>query len=445
MSKSLKDIVEEGFGRLAALSEKRKDLIARAQELSGGGESRQGQLTVQKLEFAESNYKDEISAHVSHSQDVFKQTLNQIVEDNERFLAGVKENLQIRVSRLIKESGHTKDWVSSASSEKFDSLIRPLEREMEAGATELKFEAVKLLGELEAACKHGESQLHEAQAETSGKLSTNQQELTGSLGSSFRSIIEESELRRQNVTKSLEKLYSEQSSQMDKLTEELDERISTVVNDNIGSVRNMGKSAEKDLEQVKEKILSSTTTQIIALSKDSLAELETSYEFSNQELSEKLSELQTSTDELLVQVKSFLVELENSVKNGCEQICAQIKEKPAVAADKSPTSAIIDDAFKQLSREMDLILSDLKRQLGDLLKIQSDRLSNLCSTTENSISATASSVAAELKQMTRLYDQTWSEREQDIISRLRKLEKEAQDASSRVSGASAVDTESGSV
>lgn len=444
MSKSLKDIVEDGFGKLAVLSEKRKELIERAEELSGGAGSRQGQQGTQKLEFAESNYKDEIASHVTHSQEVFKQTLTQIVEDNERFLSGIKENLELRVSRVSRELAQTREWLLSGASEKLDSSIRPIEREMEAGVTDLKFDAVKLLGELEALCKRGESSLHEAQAEISGKLSRNQHELTANLNKEFGSIVEASESRRQKLSESLEKLYSEQSSKMAGLTEDLDQRISAVVNDNIGSVKNFGKNAERELDQVKDTVVNLATTQIITLSKESLSELESSHEFSNHELSEKLADLQTSTEELVMQVKEFLEELEKSVKTGFETVSEQLKNKPSASIPESPSRSAVEDSVKQLSRELELNLNDFKRQLGELLKIQSDRLSNLCSTTDNSISATATSVYAELKQMTRLYDQTWSEREQDILARLRKLEKETQDASSRVSGTNS-DNESGSV
>lgn len=445
MSKSLKDIVEDGFGKLASLSEKRKELMARAEELSGGDGSRQGQQAIQKIEFAETNYKDEISSHVSHSQEVLKQALAQVVEDNERFLSGVKENLQLRISRVSKELSQTREWLLSGSSEKLNSSVQPIDREMDAGITDLKFEAVKLLGELESMCKRSESALHEAQAENSGKLYRSQHELTSSLSSGFTSIVDQSETLRQKLRESLENLYSEQSSRMTVLSEDLDIRITAVVNENIGSVKGLGKTAEKELEQVKVAVINSATEQIITLSKESLSELELSHEFSNQELSEKLSDLQTNTDELVQQVKQFLDELEKSVKNGCELVCDQMKNRPLALDDESPARGAVEDAVKQLSRELDLNLSEFKRQLNELLKIQSDRLSNLCSTTENSITATATSVNAELKQMTRLYDQTWSEREQEILSRLRKLEKETQDASSRVSGNGSIDNESGSV
>lgn len=434
MSKSLKDIVEDGFARLAALSEKRKELLARCNELDGGESSRPGQQGLQKLESTELSYCEEINSHVERSREVLQQTLAQIVEDNERFLAGVKENLQLRIARVIKELVHSREWLLSEAVEHLDSSVRPLERELEAGATDLRLESIKLAGELDAICKRHESSLHEAQAEIASKLSGSERESIGALGTEFSQLVQESVKRRQNVTESLEKLYSEQSTILTKLTEELDERISLIVGKNLSTVKELGKTAEKQLDTVKEEIVAKASAEIVSSSQESLSELEASYEFSNHELSNKLTDLKGQNEQLVEQVRQFLSELESTVRKSCETIFNDAKNRPAEVSDEAPSKGPLDDAIRQVSRELDMNVADFKRQLNELLRLQSERLSNLCAATENSISATSTALNTELKQMTRLYEQTWSEREQEFLSRLRKLEKDTQETSSQVAG-----------
>lgn len=435
MSKSLKDIVEDGFNRLAVLADKRKELMARCDELAEGTSSKQCQQGVNKLEQTELTYTAEVNSHVDRSKEVLQQTLSQIVEDNERYLASVKENLQLRISRVFKELAHTREWVMAGAAEKFDSSVRPLERETEAGVIELRFEAVKLLGELEAACSRNQSALHEVQAEIAGNLSSNEHELTASLGTEFSALVQESARRRTKQTETLEKLYSEQASQMTSLTEEMDLRISLVVTQNLETVKKLGKESEKAIDGIREEVISSAATEIVNLSQESFSELEASYEFSHHELSEKLTDLRSQTDSLLAQVKQQLADLETSVRASCQTVSEEVKKRPV--PDPSATANLrnpVDEAIKQLSRELDVTSTDFKRQLNELLKIQSDRLNNLCASAESSISATALALNTELKQMSRLHEQTWGEREQELQNRLRKLEKEALDTYALVAG-----------
>ena len=434
MSKSLKDIVEDGFARLSALSEKRKELLLRCDELTGGASGSRVQQGVQKLEATEDSYSNEINAHVERSTEVLQQTLAQIVEDNERFFSSVKENLHLRIARVIKELAHSREWLLASSTEKFDSSLRPLEREMEAGKTELRFQAVKLLGDLESSCKRSQSSLHETQAEIAGRLSSSEHELTGTLGSDFGTLVQESEKRRHQVTASLEKLYSEQTAKMTNLTEELDKRITLVVAKNLETVKELGAETEALLDQFRDEIVASAASEIVASSQESFSELEASYEYSHHELSEKLTELRGQSDRLLQQVKQFLADLEEGVRGNAEKIESDLKNKPA----EDPVGNLslrnpVEEAIKQLSRELDASAVDFKRQLNELLKIQAERLTNMNASAEASISAAAQALNTELKQMTRLHDQTYSEREQELLVRLRKLEKDAQETFALVS------------
>lgn len=426
MSKSLKDIVEDGFAKLAVLSDKRKELLAKCEEFSNGSSSKQCQQGVQKLEATEGSYSAEISSHEERSHEVLQQTLAQIVEDNERFLSSVKENLQLRIARVLKDLSQRREWMLADSSEKFDSTVRPLERELEAGTTDLRFEAAKLLGELSAACKRSQSSLHESQAEISGRVSSTENEMSAELGAEFGQLVQEAQRRRKQTTESLEELYGEQSTQMANLTEEMDEKISCVVTQNLHTVKDLGKEAERAFGEIKENVISTTASEIVSLSQESFSELEASYEYSHHELSDKLSELRGQTDKLLGQVNEFLSDLEAGIKSSAESLSEEIKKKPSNQA-KNNSRNPIDESLKQLTRELDLSSSDFKRQLNELLKIQSDRLANLCSSAESSISATALALNTELKQLIRLHEQSWGEREQELLARLRKMEKEAQE------------------
>ena len=438
MSKNLKDIVEDGFTRLSSLAAKRQEILSRCDRLAEGAKSEAAVIGLSKVEAVEPANTAEVTEHLTRSEKVLEQALAQIIEDNERYLSSAKEHLQLRVERMIKELNHSQEWTVAGSSERFDSLIRPLEREQAAGTTDLRFEAVKLLGELEAYCKRSQSTLHEAQAEIAGRLSSSEHELTAELGVEFKSLVQEAERRRHQVTQSLEQLYSHQTEQLSTLTEDLNDRLSAAVKENIHSVKEMCKEAEGSLEKIREDVVTSAVSEVVSLSQESFSELEASYEFSHHELSEKLTDLRGQTSKLLAQVKEFLTDMDEGVRARGESISLSIKERPN-GAESGKSKGPLEDLMSDLARQLDTLNSDFKQQMNELMKIQTERLNNLCGSAESSFTASAQALSTELKQMTGMHQQTWSDREQDLLKRIIKLEKETSETLALVSGSAQAD------
>lgn len=435
MAKSLKDIVEEGFSRLSLLSEKRKELLERLKDLSDGAASRQCLEGVQKLESTQEAYANEIVSHIDRSKEVLQLGLKQVIEDNENFVKSLKENLRLRVSKVEKDLSQNKESYLAGSTEKFQSTIRPLEKAMQQGSNELKEESLKLLAELETICGKTQKTLLTSQSEFAAKLSESQKELSGALQADYEILLKQSEQVRQQVIESLEKLYGEQSSEYEKLGTELDKRISIVVGKKLDSVKKQGKDVDKSLDQSKEEIVAASAAEIVASSQQILSQLKENYDSKHQDLSNKLSALQGQTDRLLKQVKEFLCDLDENVRANGGTVLDELKAKPKSDPSQLSGNKEVEDTIKVLSRELETAAIDMKRQLTELLRLQSDRLSNLCSSAESSLSASAQAAGTEMKQLVRLHEQNWAEKEQDIHLRLRKLEKEAQDTLALISDA----------
>lgn len=444
-AKSLKDIVEEGFSKLNALSEKRKVIIERCQESSGGVDGPQAKMGMQKLEATESAYVLEMNTQLDRSQTLLQQTLNQLLEDNERYIAGVKENLNLKISKILKDIAFKKEWQAASALSRLDSTFAPMEREVELSKAELRFQALSLLGELESACKRNQSGLHEKQAEIVASLSASEHELTGSLSKELGSRIQEAQKRGEQVGESLRTLYKEQAEELSKLSENMDSRISLAVSKSHDSIKQLGKESEQTLEQVKSDLVSTAASEIVSSSQESFSELESSYEFSHQELTEKLSEMRGQTERLLEQVKQFLKDVEEGVRSSAENIAKEAKEKPlALSADSMSLRNPVEETMRQLTRDADATVVDFKRQLGDLLRMQSEKLSNLCSSTEEAFSAACLSLNTELKELNKVHEQSWSDKEQELLSRLQKLEKETKETFALVNDDISESNENGS-
>lgn len=444
MSKSLKEIVEEGFASLEQLAGKRKEFLSSLSEFSDSANESKCKMASDRFESAEAEFNRQVHEQASRSRDLLNQSLAQVIEDNERFLSSLRESLQLKIARILQELAHSRDWIQVASTEELESTFHPMERELEAGAAEIRTESVSFLGKLEAFCKNSQSSLHESQAEIAGKLSQSERDLISSLGASFNAIVEESQKRRQKSSESLRALYKEQSSKMDSLTEEMDKKISIIVGRNLETVRNLARDADKALLQLKDDVLTGAYTELVSASQESLTELKDSYEFSSHELSEKLNETQAEISTLIEKLREALNQERDKVKSSGEAFSDEIKNRPAESSTQSSAEHLLEEAGKQLARDLDSVVADLKRQVSELVRMQADRLTNLCSSAESAVSASATALNTELKQLSRLHEQNWSEREQDLLLRLRKVEKEAQDTYTRISGSLAQDNSAGS-
>ena len=157
MTKSLKDIVEDGFSRLARLSEKRRELLLCCSELADGVDGVQCKQSLDRLSEAENTYDEEIGSYALRSQEVMQQALSQIVADNENFIADVSENLQQSIARMMKELHNARVWLLSVAGDNLHSSCSLLEREMEGKADDLRLEALKLLNQLEILRKHNQA------------------------------------------------------------------------------------------------------------------------------------------------------------------------------------------------------------------------------------------------------------------------------------------------
>ncbi len=262
MAKNLKDIVDEGFAKLALLAEKRTEILQRSEEIANAASGPQSVIADQKMTAAESGYRAEINSQLDRLLEDLRQTLVQVAENNQIFLASSKENLRLRIARILRELEQTQEFSLTGTSQNLESLILQLEKDFEANRSDLRSEAVKHLGELESLCKRSQSWLHQSQAEIAGKLASSEYELTGLLGESFGDLVHQAEERRRLVSESLEDFYRMQDEQMAAATEELNEETSLAVTKSLNDMNKLCAETEKKLEAARDQTIEVASTEL---------------------------------------------------------------------------------------------------------------------------------------------------------------------------------------
>ncbi len=442
MAKNLKDIVDEGFAKLALLADKRMEILKRSEQIASTAGAPQIEFASQKMAAAEVGFRAEINTQLDSLLEDLRQTLVQVAENNQIFLVSVKENLRLRIAKILRELEQTQDYALSGTSEKLGSLILQSEKDFEANRSDLRSESVMLLGDLESLCKRSQSWLHQSQAEIAGKIASSEYELTALLGESFGSLVQQAEERRRQVSESLEEFYRKQDEQMSAATEELNEKTSLAVSKSLSSMEKLCVDSEQKLKAAQDETIKAATSELKSLTHDSLSELVDSCDYSKQELSEKLAEAQELSLQLNAQIKKVLSERESNIKAQAESVYLELKnsgEETLGIVVRSP----VDLAFAAVTDEFGTMQSNLKRKIDDLLKVQAESIASLSAASERTFAELVADSKTQIVEMAKTQDALAEQKEAELLQRLEKLAKQISDTYSMLEGINSGDNSNG--
>ncbi|MBX9688764.1 MAG: hypothetical protein K2X27_18800 [Candidatus Obscuribacterales bacterium] len=426
MGKNLKDIVEEGFGRLSSVSERRLEILKKAEQIvAANGEMPSSNAAMQKLKDSEIRFVSEIRMQVEQLLEDMRQTIVQVADNDLLFQGSIKENLRLRINSILSELAQSEEYMLSGSIERRNSAMLLLDKELAADKAEFSSEASRLLAELDFVCKRSQSSLRQAQAEGAGKLSLSEQELVGLLSETFSALLREAEKNRQDSRSRLDAMFASQFKQLSLVSTEIAEKVSATLNEALAIVRDSCLEKERLLLAKRESSMAEAVSQLEELSKDSLSELEDSYEYSRQELLEKLADLHELTESSVEHEENSLLEIETGIKNSARSICADLTAFSALGPGAKRSR--VDMAFADLSAELDLCTEDMGRKIGILRKAQLDAMSSLCSHAERTMQNFFSDFSVQLSEMIKAQDGLFSERENELLRRLASLEKKIGD------------------
>lgn len=433
MAKNLKDIVDEGFTKLALLADKRLEILSRVEQITAAANGPEGELADQKLKAVEKNYVAEVNQRVEQMLDELKQSLQELGQNNDFLQKSTKDRLHSSLSKTLGELDHSRQYFLKLSTDKIDSFLKSMDKDLQSGQSELRSVASKQLAELDAVSKRNLASLRHSHAEAEHKIFQGRHDLSAELFDKFSKILKDAEKRRHKLAESFEKLHREHVEKIAAITDKLDDR---ALLNSMESLKRTGLAKEKILDITLDDELTTAVSDLKSTSQGALGELSSGWTDSEKELSTKLSELRELSSKLFNQELESLVGIEASIKNGAETICNELKRGPDSGKPNK-----IENAFQEISTELSELTEDLNRKVKDLLKSHSDSMASLCSAADKTFAELALDLNKQVADALKSQEQVCVDKEEALMQHLEKLEKLVSDAYSQFNAAGAGKTD----
>lgn len=440
MSRNLKDIVDEGFARLNVLAEKRTEIVKRCSVFTEEGAHFHDDA-VNKLKDVEKSFTSEVTERTKQSEAYLQQMLAQIAEDNERFLSSLQKNLQLRVSKITQSIAYEQEQGGLRSAERLDSLVKPFERELAAGSSDLKLQSSRLLAGLERACKQSHAKLLESQTMMTTKLSNCSSELSLELRQNYTDTLSKLSDTRAEKNAAIEKMYSKLTKSLEKFDKDLDKQIEQSIKDALKEFDDLQSSVEKSLLESQETALKSATEELDSKNEESLTELKDSSEFGNQEIDDKMAELKQSTDELTKDLKNYLSGAEDDARARASKRADRIKMSILFGDDPDAEELVSRNPLAGLPEEMHELTRSFKERLNKLLKSHSEKLSEIRAENEKSWNELGESFDKRFQEKLAEDDNAWQEKEAKLNSQIEALEQRALELCAELAAAAEADSQ----
>lgn len=422
MSKTIKDILEMGQQRLNEIASKRDELKIRLSDLGKAGAAERDD----RLDPLESSSLAEVKSLLNAARETYKQSATQLMEDNDRFLLEIKDELDFRTTNLIKEFQFLLDWYCELSKDKVEQSSAPIEHSYVGAITQCETDVTAGLNQLDLTRRRVEMFIAAEGESTSEQLSA--------LIDSARSRLTQTgndariELQREaaRLTLATETEHNQQKKALQQVESELEKQLLQVKELFPERARSIRSRIERELKESADGVIAQARNTMSEFGTESVSELEATYNFSAAELSQRISVMRKGTVLALETLTDKLEKLEQQSSTHSARIAADAvnlyKRRIEEAAMKLSSDSE-QATIKEMTEEMQRISNELGDHLRKLLASQTERLSTIASTSEQTSTANLESLKFEFSSLLENLRKEFAESEQELSDRFTNLEK----------------------
>lgn len=435
MGKHLKDIVEDGFARLEELAEKRRQILARAQDLTKDSLDPAGAVVEAKLSESESKLLDGMNRKSEEILDNLTQTLEQTAESNRHFLNGIKENLDMRLAGTLEEVANNKAQISSGVKERLDSLFADLEADSASARESLNSEVDRLISELEIVCKGQNGLLLKSQSEIDARLASESEQLKSGLSEVLSQVLSNLDRKRGEFTESLGSYYRLQKEKLEKACQETSFNQTGVLSEQFERMKACVSDAKQSMVKESNQKLQETIESLKSSSSSNLSTLEADFALAHDSALRRLNEMKSAKERMLIDHNLALSQRDKEIKSKAAAIYMDLI---TVQDGEKGSTAGPENKFIQTSITLKKMTEGLNDSLLNLLNSHSEELSILLSSSTRNF---ASMMADYRKQLLELLQ----EQEQLCLARETALENQLNGLETQLAGFESSDTGNGKI
>lgn len=427
MSKNLKDIFETGRKRLTDLAEKRRELVERCTALKNGAAAQRLDECTRRILSLEDSTLEEIKVQLSAAEEMHRQAIVQISEDNDRHLSDIKQELEFRIAKISRELTTIQEWGSESANDKADQQLRALEHKYRSVVGQYQTATAEHLNDLDTNARRIHSVLLEEKDRLAGVVTGHIKEAKDKVAGVVEEITRQLHDKAETLEQGLNESRRGQAQVLTAVSKAAEETIASIKNTKTEEIAQLSKQVEQDLLNACETVVNEAVKKMSELSDECASELETSYQFSHSELTQTLTDLRASTNESIEQLKKLLDDAEQKSKARAEEIERNAKRSFEEALQARSLDLSSDSAramLEEMIADLQKMSGQLSKQLNNSMQLHKERFATLLVTSEKTLSVSLDSMKFELDRMLEMHRVNYREKEQLLNSRLDSLERQ---------------------
>lgn len=421
MSRNLKDIVDEGFAKLAVYSDKRKELVQRSASLSTGSAELQEQA-VERLKGVDAEFREEMHARTQQAERYLEQTLAQINQDNGAYLESLRQRLTLELAKAKDNLLHEKVRKTDALSEKFDALLNPLERVLAAGSTDLRLESTRLIADLESICKQGHAHLQNMEADCKNKLTDCEQDVLRRFSKDFTDLLSEIDKERKERNAELEKAANDQSKQSSKLAKQIDSEVEKIAEEQLDEFQSTDEKVRESLLKTYESLLSTGRSSLSEHSTQSSEKLKESCQKTAKILDEKFDDCKKVAESAAEELQKYLSQTDDAIRTNAISRSDRMKMAILFGGDLDSKDLVANNPLADLPQEMQELSKQFKADLQKLEDAQTEKAKAISESIESNWHSLDASISEKLLDLLNTQEKEFIEQERSLLAQIEKLE-----------------------
>lgn len=385
------------------------------------GYSEQQAEALQRSSGASESQEREIAASLKESIDAISQSVDQTLQENDRFLGHVQDELLINCKSLQQEIADLSESLMRSHNISSKVLLAKLSGHSDKSIDSVQQVSNRAKHSLREQSSAVSSQFGESLVEKQGRqfadLMAFENQARKEIPDMLAAIIARARLHEPKLSM----LNRQHNDQIDARIDQLRLKISEVSDGEMSRIISASNTTEQKLRRSYEETKAKLLTTNESLTREFYAGVEEASNTSRMETAQLLSLLRAEMLETLD--GSTTIEADRAQKNVdrakqlSEELQNLIEDQRLIAAQKSTVIA-------QIMEEMKEIESNFESKVAKMSASQLERLSRTCDVSLNDISTTRKSVEEKIQHLSQMYAQQIEDEEERILKIIdRRLEK----------------------
>lgn len=416
MTKNVKDIVDEGFAKLAVYSERQKEILGRCDNFVKGHPEG---LLERLCATAQNAFMAEIDKCVDRTIEACEDNYSEIERSQLQSQEALKDYLTTRIQSIQISLDNSHAHILSEASDRLDVLFLRIKNEVESARRELAVDADRLLCEADQKVRGSISMINKMQSESSIKVALLEHELLAKLSDAFSGLVQDAEKVRSQSRNSVENVIAHCFAEISEAGSDGDDRLALAVEKIREHSKEERRSFERLLLAFYDEKLAESIVELQEQDDQVLSDLESQAKKLKNDLDSKLNQHNSAMQKLSDEENAVLLKIQASVLRQAE---TRFEEIAMMEARAKTRPSKVERMYTELSKELDTLIDSRSDSMQMLVEEHGKRLREATDEAIANLYMALDELKTELLEFLEQQDSEWIQEEDELREGISKQE-----------------------